>query len=62
MSSRSICPASGSRRRCTAHQGAAEITAAVTAFSGQPGLDRPRAAANSLGDAIALKLAANGHV
>jgi len=41
--------------------GPAEITA-VTAFFGQLGLDRPHAAGNSLGGAIALELAASGHV
>ena len=42
--------------------GIAELVAAVTAFFGQLGLDRPHAAGNSLGGAIALELAVSGHV
>ena len=42
--------------------GIAEIAAALTAFFGQLGLDRPHVAGNSLGGAIALELAAGGHV
>jgi pimeloyl-ACP methyl ester carboxylesterase len=42
--------------------GVAELAAAITAFFGHLGLDRPHVAGNSLGGAIALELAAGGHV
>ena len=42
--------------------GVTEIVAALTAFFGQLGLDRPHVAGNSLGGAIALELAVGGRV
>jgi pimeloyl-ACP methyl ester carboxylesterase len=45
-----------------ADSGVAGLVAAITALFDRLGLDRPHVAGNSLGGAIALELAASGHV
>ncbi len=55
-------PGFGKSAPLTGPSGMAEIVAAIRGFFERLGLDRPHVAGNSLGGAIALELAAGGHV